>query len=90
MSSSIAYRNTQVRADAGDKWEVADLLTIRDVTREVRLSVEFCGLNTDPWGKIRAGFALTLVRLTDLSRGRAHNRRRRCPDVRMRAVNACG
>ena len=55
-SPDITYRSTAVRPGAGDKWDVAGLLTIKGVTREVSLSVEFCGVNPDPWGKIRAGF----------------------------------
>ena len=55
-SPDITYRSTEIRPGAGDKWDVAGLLTIKGVTREVSLSVEFCGVNPDPWGKIRAGF----------------------------------
>ena len=55
----IEYRSTQVRPAEGDKWEVAGLLTIRGVTHAVPLSVEFCGVHPDPWGKIRAGFLAT-------------------------------
>jgi polyisoprenoid-binding protein YceI len=39
-------------------------LTIRDVTRPVRLLVEFHGVEGDPWGGTRAGFTAT----TTLSR----------------------
>jgi polyisoprenoid-binding protein YceI len=55
----ITYRSTRVRPADGDKWDVTGQLTIRDVTRDVTLSVEFCGVNPDPWGKIRAGFLAT-------------------------------
>jgi polyisoprenoid-binding protein YceI len=55
-SPVVTYRSTGVRPGAGDKWDVAGLLTIKGITREVSLSVEFCGVNPDPWGKIRAGF----------------------------------
>ncbi|GAA2449113.1 YceI family protein [Actinomadura vinacea] len=34
-------------------------LTIRDVTRPVRLLVEFHGVEGDPWGGTRAGFTAT-------------------------------
>ncbi|MFF5262814.1 YceI family protein [Actinomadura viridis] len=34
-------------------------LTIRDVTRPVRLLVEFHGVGSDPWGGTRAGFTAT-------------------------------
>ncbi|MFB4314167.1 YceI family protein [Actinomadura sp. 21ATH] len=34
-------------------------LTIRNVTRPVRLLVEFHGVENDPWGGVRAGFTAT-------------------------------
>ncbi len=55
----ITYRSTRVRPGDDDKWHVTGLLTIRDVTRTVPLTVEFCGVNPDPWGKIRSGFLAT-------------------------------
>jgi polyisoprenoid-binding protein YceI len=51
----IRYLSTAVRPD-GDKWAVTGMLTIKAVSREVNLSVEFCGAQPDPWGNIRAGF----------------------------------
>ncbi|MEZ5012894.1 MAG: YceI family protein [Chitinophagales bacterium] len=33
-------------------------LTIRDITKEVKLDVEYGGVLTDPWGNQRAGFTL--------------------------------
>jgi polyisoprenoid-binding protein YceI len=53
--TEIRYRSTEVRAVA-DKWEITGDLTLRDVTRPVTLVVEFCGVATDPWNNLRAGF----------------------------------
>ena len=53
--TEIRYRSTGVRAVA-EKWEVTGDLTLRDVTRPVTLVVEFCGVSTDPWNNLRAGF----------------------------------
>ena len=33
-------------------------LTIKDVTKPVKLKVEFGGIATDPWGNVKAGFNL--------------------------------
>jgi polyisoprenoid-binding protein YceI len=52
----ITFRSTSVRPGRGDRWEVAGDLTIRDVTRQVTLDVEYCGAQVDPWGNVRAGF----------------------------------
>jgi polyisoprenoid-binding protein YceI len=56
---TIEYRSTAVRPGEDDRWDVAGFLTIRDVTREVHLTVEFCGASDDPWGNTRAGFLAT-------------------------------
>jgi len=40
-------------------YELLGDLTIRDVTKEVKLDVVMNGQITDPWGNIRAGFKLT-------------------------------
>lgn len=34
-------------------------LTIRDVTKPVKLNVEFGGIATDPWGNVKAGFNIS-------------------------------
>jgi polyisoprenoid-binding protein YceI len=32
---------------------------VRGVTKSITLSVEYCGLASDPWGNLRAGFLAT-------------------------------
>jgi polyisoprenoid-binding protein YceI len=51
-------RFTSSSLSAGDegKWRLTGDLTIRDVTRAVEISVEFCGVAEDPWGNLRVGF----------------------------------
>jgi len=34
-------------------------LTIKSITKEINLLVEFGGLMTDPWGNKKAGFSVT-------------------------------
>ncbi|WP_461486759.1 YceI family protein, partial [Pedobacter sp.] len=34
-------------------------LTIKDVTKAVKLNAEFGGIATDPWGNTKAGFTLS-------------------------------
>jgi polyisoprenoid-binding protein YceI len=51
----IRFRSTSVRA-AGDRWRVDGDLTVREITRSVPLTVEFCGVGLDPWGNTRAAF----------------------------------
>jgi len=44
-------------AGEGDDWTLTGNLTIKDVTREVELEVEFNGAATDPFGTQRVGFS---------------------------------
>jgi polyisoprenoid-binding protein YceI len=53
---TFASRRVQRR---GDDYVVVGDLTIRDVTREVELAVEFEGLARSPWGQEVIGFTAT-------------------------------
>ena len=45
--------------DNDGSYEVYGDLTIRDVTKNVRLDTEFGGVIKDPWGNTRAGFTVS-------------------------------
>lgn len=51
---STKYENV----DEDGSYNVYGDLTIRDVTKPVKLGVEFGGVIKDPWGNTRAGFTL--------------------------------
>jgi polyisoprenoid-binding protein YceI len=53
---TLRYRSRRVEASAKDHLRVVGDLTIRDVTREVVLDVEYGGQGKDPWGNLRTGF----------------------------------
>lgn len=42
-----------------DEFKLKGLLTIKGVSKEVVLDVEFGGINKDPWGNIKAGFSFS-------------------------------
>jgi polyisoprenoid-binding protein YceI len=52
---TITYVSTGLRKDGAD-WVLDGDLTIKGVSRPVRLDVEFLGAITDPWGGSRLGF----------------------------------
>lgn len=52
----IRFKSSRVAGD-GEHFKLTGDLTIRDVTREVVLDVEFGGKNRDPWGGERVGFS---------------------------------
>ena len=47
---TVSYRSTGITGVSGDEFTVDGELTIRDVTRPVRLAVEVEGPAGDPWG----------------------------------------
>jgi polyisoprenoid-binding protein YceI len=55
---TVSFRSTSVRGEGTD-WVVEGELTIRGVTRPVTLETELVGLQKDPWGNDRVGFAAT-------------------------------
>ncbi len=56
--TTMTYRSTGVRAE-GDHYIVDGELTLKDVTREVPLTLELNGFGPDPFGGTRAGFTAT-------------------------------
>jgi polyisoprenoid-binding protein YceI len=57
--SSLNFRSTsfkQVYDD--DEYKLTGILTIKGVSKEVTLDVEFGGINKDPWGNEKVGFSL--------------------------------
>jgi len=55
---AITFKSTNVEKDGNDYIVKGDL-TIKDVTKAVKLNAEFGGIATDPWGNTKAGFTLS-------------------------------
>jgi len=56
---TLTFRSTRVEHAGDSEFVVVGDLTIREVTREVRLAVEFEGVARNPWGKEVVGFTAT-------------------------------
>jgi polyisoprenoid-binding protein YceI len=52
----LRFRSDRIEKIEDDRYRVTGALTIRDVTREVSLDVEYGGRARDPWGNQRIGF----------------------------------
>ena len=52
----LTFKSTGVEKQSAETLRVTGELTIRGVTREVVLEVEYAGRTKDPWGNERAGF----------------------------------
>jgi polyisoprenoid-binding protein YceI len=55
----LTFRSTKVEKEDDDSFQLYGDLTLKGVTREVKLNVEFNGVTKDPWGGERAGFVVT-------------------------------
>jgi polyisoprenoid-binding protein YceI len=58
-SPKLTYRSRQVEALSPERLRLKGDLTIRGVTREVTLDVDYGGRGKDPWGNERVGFTAT-------------------------------
>jgi polyisoprenoid-binding protein YceI len=54
---TLTFRSRRVVPRSADRFELIGDLTIRGITREVSLEVEYSGQSKDPWGGTRAGFS---------------------------------
>jgi len=52
----LTFKSKRVERKGDTEYKVTGDLTIRDITREVALEVEFGGTGKDPWGNQRLGF----------------------------------
>jgi len=56
---NITFKSTRVKkVDNEGSYELQGDLTIKNITKPVKLAVEFGGLQKDPWGNIKAGFTI--------------------------------
>ena len=52
----IVFRSTRIDQVEENSFIVNGDLTIKDTTKEVAVPIEFTGVETDPYGNLRAGF----------------------------------
>lgn len=56
---ALTFKSRRVLGQSPRALQLTGDLTIRDVTREVVLDVEFTGAQTDPWGNQKSAFTAT-------------------------------
>lgn len=54
----ILFESSAFKKVDDDNYKLIGQLTIKGVSNQVSLDVEFGGINTDPWGHEKAGFSL--------------------------------
>lgn len=55
----LRFVSTRLEKKDEDSFTLSGELTIRDVTKEIQLDVEFGGIGKDPWGNEKAGFTIS-------------------------------
>lgn len=55
---TLKFVSTGTKKIDDESFELQGDLTIKDVTKSVKLTVEFGGIQKDPWGNTKAGFSL--------------------------------
>lgn len=56
---TLTFEGRSLTKVQDDEYELSGILTIKGVSKDVRLKVEFGGINKDPWGNEKAGFSIT-------------------------------
>lgn len=54
----LTFKSTSFNQKEDDEYELKGLLTIKGISKEITLEVEFGGINKDPWGNEKAGFSV--------------------------------
>lgn len=55
----ITFKGTSFKKINDENYELKGQLTIKGISKEVTLDVEFGGINKDPWGNEKAGFSVS-------------------------------
>lgn len=55
---TLSFKGTSFKQKDDDEYELKGILTIKGISKEVNLEVEFGGFNKDPWGNEKAGFSV--------------------------------
>jgi polyisoprenoid-binding protein YceI len=54
----LTFKSISFQQKDDDEFELKGILTIKGISKEVKLDVEFGGINKDPWGNEKAGFSI--------------------------------
>ena len=55
----LSFKSSSFKQKDDDEYELKGILSIKGVSKEVTLDVEFGGINKDPWGNEKAGFSIS-------------------------------
>lgn len=55
----LSFTSTSIKKKTGNNYIVDGDLTIKDVTKNISLEIDYSGLMTDPWGNTKIGLSIT-------------------------------
>lgn len=55
---TLSFQGKSFKKEDDDEYKLTGILTIKGVSKEIELDVEFGGINKDPWGNEKAGFSV--------------------------------
>ncbi|MBL1232559.1 MAG: polyisoprenoid-binding protein [Flavobacteriales bacterium] len=55
----LTFKSTSFTQEDDDEYELKGILTIKGISKEVKLDVEFGGVSKDPWGNEKAGLSIS-------------------------------
>jgi polyisoprenoid-binding protein YceI len=53
----LTFESSSMKKLSDDEFKLTGVLTVKGVSKEITLDVEFGGTNKDPWGNEKAGFS---------------------------------
>ncbi|WP_100614564.1 YceI family protein [Confluentibacter citreus] len=56
---NLSFTSTSIKQTDDDEYELKGVLTIKGISKEVTLEMEFGGINKDPWGNEKAGLSIS-------------------------------
>lgn len=59
IHKEISFEGTSFTKIDDENYHLNGMLTIKGISKEVKLDVEFGGINKDPWGNEKAGFSIS-------------------------------
>lgn len=54
----LSFKSKSLTPKQGDEYKLKGILTIKGISKEIELDVEFGGVNKDPWRNEKAGFSI--------------------------------
>lgn len=55
----LSFKSSSIKHKDGNEYELKGVLTIKGISKDVSLEVEFGGINKDPWGNDKAGLSFS-------------------------------